>query len=229
MTRRLAVALILAGTLAWGQSPRLLRTPVSRLVALLPPPPAPDSVPALADLETVKQIQAWRSPEQAALAARVDAWDVWDFSEVLGPWFAKDGLPQTARFFKQVGDELAEVSLGAKKRFKRPRPPKVDAGLQPVIRVPASASYPSGHSLYLFMEAEVLADLFPELRARLLEYAHRAAWARVLGGVHFPSDIVAGRLLGQAFVAALRRNPAYAVQLETCRAEMAAARIGKAS
>lgn len=218
---------LLAGVV-WGQAPRLLPMPTAELVALLPEPPAPGSLAAQADLETVKRIQDARTPEQAARAGRVDAWDIWDYAPVVGPWFAKPTVPRTAALFARLSDELGLVSREAKKRFGRPRPPLVDPAIRPLVSLPATGSYPSGHSLFLFMEAEVLADLFPDLRRELFDFAHRAAWTRVIAGVHFPSDVVAGRLLGQAFVEALRKNPAYLDELEACRAEAAPLRMKKA-
>jgi len=92
-----------------------------------------------------------------------------------------------------------------------------------------SSSFPSGHSLYLFVQAGVLGELFPEFREELQAHAHRSAWTRVLGGVHFPTDVVGGRLLAEAILAHLKTIPAFREAVEACRAEAAPFRMKKAA
>lgn len=207
---------------------RFLRSEVD-LAASLPLPPAPGSLAALADLEAVRQAQAWRSPDQVAWAKAVDKGTVWDNADVLGGWFSEAKLPRLARFFRDIGKDLRPLTAAAKKRYDRPRPPRVDARIQPCLDLPDNGSYPSGHSLYIFMEAEVLAKIFPEARIALFERAHRAAWGRIFAGVHFPSDVVAGRILAKAFVDEIKKNPAFVAEVEGCRAEAAPFQIKKAS
>ncbi len=197
---------------------------------VLPRPPEPDSLAALGDLETVLQNQAWRTAEQVALARAVDGGGPFDFAQALGPWFAPSNVPGLARLLKQIGDELQPLSVQAKHCHFRPRPPLVDPRVQPCVPLSReSSSYPSGHSLYLFVQAGVLAEVFPEEREALLAYAHRAAWSRILGGVHFPTDVVGGRLLAAAFLAELRKSPAFREAVEACRKEAEPFRMKKAA
>jgi acid phosphatase (class A) len=67
--------------------------------------------------------------------------------------------------------------------------------------------------------ALLLAEIFPERRDELLAWAHRAAWSRIIGGVHFPTDDVGGQLLAETFVAEVLKNPAARAALERARAE----------
>lgn len=210
------------------ESFRLLARPGLDFAAVLPAPPAAGSMVAAADLEAVLQAQVWRTPAMVAWAQAVDKGRVWDNAEVLGPWFAEARLPRTARFFRAIGKELAPVSAAAKQRFGRPRPTHVDARIRPCIAAPEGSSYPSGHALYFFMEAEVLTEIFPEAREALFQRAHRAAWGRILTGVHFPTDVVGGRLLAKAFVDEIRKSPAFRKEIEACRAEAALHQLKKA-
>lgn len=193
----------------------------------LPAPPSRGSVADAADLEAVRQAQAFRTPEQEAWARFVDQDTVWKAGDLLGPWFTAANLPGTARFFWELSVDGHGLSEAAKARHDRPRPSQVDPAIHPCVPLPPNASYPSGHSFQAWMRAEVLADLFPEHQKALRERAHRAAWARILGGVHYPTDDVGGRLLALAFVAELRKLPAYQDALVRCRREMA--RFGKAA
>lgn len=47
-------------------------------------------------------------------------------------------------------------------------------------------SYPSGHSSFSRVFANVLSDIVPERRAEFFARADEVAQDRVIGGVHFP-------------------------------------------
>ena len=48
------------------------------------------------------------------------------------------------------------------------------------------------------------------------------AWGRVIGGVHYPTDLAGGRLLGAAIVEELNANPAFEAALDKAKAEVEA-------
>ena len=197
--------------------------------AILPAPPAPGSLAAQADLEAVLQVQAWRTPEQVAWAKFTEKEDVFNHASVLGAWFTRENLPVTAAFFKKLGDDVYAVGEAAKTLHPRLRPYRAEARVQPCAERPTSNSYPSRHAMFAFVWADVLAELFPEKRAALFERAERAAWGRILGGVHYPSDSVGGRLLAEAFVAECRKSAAFRAAVEQVRAETAPFLVRKAA
>lgn len=188
---------------------------------ILPVPPAPGTLSARADLEAVLQMQAWRTPEQIVWAKRVDKNDAFLFGDLLGPWFTRENLPLTAALLKDVDEDRHEVTEIAKNLFARARPWVVDPRVQPCVGKPGNDSYPSGHATAIFTRAGVLAEIFPEKREQIFEFAHRAAWGRVYGGVHFPSDLVGAWMLAEPLVAELKKSAAFQAQVEKCRAEMA--------
>ncbi len=199
------------------------------LARVVPAPPVAGSLAALADLEAVLQAQAWRTPEQVAWAKRIEKMTVFDNADVLGAWFTKEKLPLTAAFFKDIGEDLHEVSEVAKKLYTRPRPFVADASIQPCVERPTTDSYPSGHGFAAFVWAAVLTDIFPSQRTELFAFAHRLVWGRVLGGVHYPSDLVAGRFIAEAFLIELKKSPAFRAAVEQVRTEVAAAAVKKAA
>ncbi len=194
--------------------------------ALLPEPPAAGSLAAESDLLAVRQAQAGRTPEQVAWAKLVEKDVMFNNATVLGAWLTKENLPKTAEFFAQVGEDLRAMDGASKKPFLRARPTTLDASLQPCVAVPASTSYPSGSAMQAWVWAELLAEIFPAKRGALMERAERAAWGRVIGGVHFPSDLVGGKRLAGVFLAEARKNVAFRAGIEAARAEMVA-RAGK--
>ena len=191
-------------------------------VALLPVPPVQGTLAAQVDIEAVLQVQAWRTPEQVAWAKVVEKDQVFNHAAVLGAWFTAERLPATVAFFTALGEDLRAIDPVAKQPFLRPRPSVVDARVQPCVTQPASSSYPSGSGMQSFVWAELLAEMIPAKRAELLARAHRAAWGRVLGGVHFPSDVVAGQRLAEAYLKEARKSAAFREALERSRNEMSA-------
>ena len=101
--------------------------------------------------------------------------------------------------------------------------------MQPCVALPANDSYPSGHAYGAYLRAAVLAEIFPEKRAEIFDRARYVAWGRVIGGVHFPTDLEGGRRLAEAGFAELKKSATFRAALEKCRAEAAGLRLKKAA
>ena len=198
--------------------------------SVLPPPPDVRSLAGLADLETVLQVQADRTPADIAWAKFIEKDDIYaDYGDLFGPWFAEKNLPFLADFLRQVTADSHKVNKVVKDLYPRRRPPIAEPTVQPCVAIPQTNSYPSGHSLRAHLWAAVLGDIFPDRQVELAARAHQVAWGRVIGGVHFPSDDVGGRIVAQAIAAEMRKSPAYRAAIEQCRAEAAPFRLKKAA
>jgi acid phosphatase (class A) len=81
-----------------------------------------------------------------------------------------------------------------------------------------SFSYPSGHATRGVLAARVLAELAPARRAELLRLGEQVGYDRVVGGVHYPSDVLAGQRLGAALADELLARPELAAELAAVRA-----------
>jgi acid phosphatase (class A) len=205
---------------------------------LLRPPPSGDSERAR-DLEAVRAAQRARTSEQAAWAEATSKVDLFVFASILGSHFARERVPTTAAFLRRVYRSALPSLEAAKYCWNRLRPFEVDPTLEPlalslagtrtratpqaarskalpglknpVARVSYVPSYPSGHALVGTMVAVLLAEMVPEKCAVLLALGRAYGDARVVSGVHFPSDVEGGRVLGTALVETMQRNERFRV------------------
>ena len=100
---------------------------------------------------------------------------------------------------------VAESVSGVLKTWAdRARPPLSNPYPEPLVDLPATYSFPSGHATVSFACATVLALAVPRLRIPLFALAALIAWSRVYVGVHYPFDVLVGAVLGLAIAIALR-------------------------
>ena len=62
--------------------------------------------------------------------------------------------------------------------------------------MPGSTSFPSGHSASGFAFATAVGDQLPRLALPLRFLAAVVAYSRVHSGVHYPSDVLVGSVIG---------------------------------
>jgi undecaprenyl-diphosphatase len=88
------------------------------------------------------------------------------------------------------------VFLRLKRMFRRRRPCVFEPHCWATLLPPDQFSFPSGHTITAFAVAVSLATFYPELGAGLLFCAFSVAASRVLLGMHFLSDVLAGAAIG---------------------------------
>jgi len=192
---------------------------------LLPPPPAAGSAEEKAEFDELRAIAARSTPEMRAIAAR-DAKDETPdiFNTAIG--FDLASRPATFKLLKMVVEEEDGDTKGAKAFFHRERPYAADPSLKtctPVKPGKAPTSYPSGHASLAFSMGVVLASLMPEKSQAILARSAEYAEHRLVCGVHFRSDIVAGQQFGTVLALKLMQNPQFQAQMNLARAELRAA------
>jgi acid phosphatase (class A) len=90
----------------------------------------------------------------------------------------------------------------------------------PAVNLTYSPSYPSGHAMVGAMMAILLAEMVPERRGALFERGWGFGEARLISGVHFPSDIEAGRALGTVLVCLLQQDRRFSADFSAARREL---------
>lgn len=198
---------------------------------ILGPPPAPGSKAFKADKDRFESTRGLAGSARWTLAQR-DA-------DLVGPESFKSfgcaaevriGLtttPTLARMMLRIEGDAIPVYEPIKARYNRIRPA---IGNNKPICVPredwlrTSGSYPSGHSLIGWSWGLVLAELVPDRSAQLVARGRDFGESRVICGVHWESDVEAGRELGSALVARLHADSGFLADLARARDEITAAR-----
>lgn len=88
------------------------------------------------------------------------------------------------------------VFLVLKKAANRPRPCAIAPHAWATLLPPDQFSFPSGHTMTAFAVSTPLLSFYPDLAPVLLFCSTSIAASRILLGMHFLSDVVAGCLLG---------------------------------
>jgi hypothetical protein len=197
--------------------------------SLLSGPPAPDSPENRADIQAVLSRQKTRTPADIARARSEETLSPAAFADVLGTGFTPDKFPLTFALLNDATTDADSISSAAKQLWHRPRPPLQDHDIHPVVPVPANASYPSGHATRGALWSIILAQLAPELKDRLLARGAQIGQDRIVGGVHFPTDVAAGQKLGRALAKRFLENPKFQTDLERAEAEFASVRPNSAA
>ena len=190
---------------------------------LLAPPPLPDSTEQAADMATVHSVYQAASDADKQAAYAEKKFSVYNFTDSVGAYFVETNLPKTTAFFEKVQKDAETVTDLGKDYFHRPRPFTTDPSLANG-KLEKSFSYPSGHSTESMVLALVLADLLPDKHDAIIAHARQMGWHRVQIARHYPTDIYAGRVLGQAIAKEFKHSDEFEKEANEAKAEIEAAR-----
>jgi undecaprenyl-diphosphatase len=113
-------------------------------------------------------------------------------------------MRQNALYVASSAASTALLNLAVKQIFKRQRPFRVHVTLTPVYQ-PGGYSFPSGHTSLSFATATALSRAYPKWYVIIPSFlwAGTVGYSRIYLGVHNPSDVAAGSLLGIGTASAL--------------------------
>ena len=185
-------------------------------------PPPPDAIVTHREMDELHAIAARSTAEDRAVAKR-DAENETPtiFNDAAG--FDLSGSPQTFKLLTLVGDEEEDDTKGAKAYFHRDRPYAAEPAIKtctPVKPGKAANSYPSGPATRAFSMGVVLASLVPARSQEILARASQYAERRLICGVHYRSDIVAGQQFGTVLALKLMQKPEFQALMTAAQAEL---------
>jgi acid phosphatase (class A) len=167
---------------------------VSKLIdfnykSILDNPPKNSSESTLKELIYILEITNNRNNEETKLVYKVDSKAsilVVDFCNEKNIIFPKAE-------FDQLYNIIKPLIINTKTYFNRARPYQLAKFYGLTIDVIETEthhtpSYPSGHTVYARLAANLVSRSNPEFKNELDQIVNRSAYARVLQGVHYPSD-----------------------------------------
>ena len=190
------------------------------LTSLLAPPPTADSPEQKQEIAALLAIQASRTPADEAAATADSDQNVFRFADVIGQAFNPGKLPKTSALFSLAAGAVSTLVPAAQDHWDRARPFTASAEIKPCLSLPKSPSYPSGNATFGAMCAVLLGNMLPEKQTAIFQRARQYENTRLIGGVHYPSDVEAGRIAGTVIAAFLLQNPAFKTEFEAAKAEM---------
>lgn len=199
--------------------------------AFLPPPPAAGSLREQDDIaayRATRELQGTPRWDQASADNEIETPSAPRvFDEALGVAFAPERMPVLTRLLGRMLGDLETVQTPAKRGFIRPRPFVTEPAricVPPEPWLAASGSYPSGHAALGWAWALVLSEMAPDRADQILARGLAYGDSRAICGVHYASDVEAGRIVGAALFAALKADPAFQADFAIARRELAKAR-----
>jgi len=113
-----------------------------------------------------------------------------------------NGLKTKLKYIKKISESIEPIILFYKYLYNKKRPSKhaeeknIDwSGDDNEMKTVFTPSYPSGHSTQAYFLAYNLSDKYPEYEKDFFILADAVATSRIDRGVHYPSDIEAGKKL----------------------------------
>lgn len=173
-----------------------------------PPPPAPDSEQRAAEIAEVKNFA--RTPRTTGLAFTVQYGiygqpashylPILQAHDRVLEYHLEHNAPWVARAYAAIGAGWLDAyiaSQDAKYFYWTARPSIFDPSITTTLPNPNFPSYISNGAVLSGVVAPILAHLFPRDAAQFAREADQAAETRLWAGIHFRSDLEAGKQLGK--------------------------------
>jgi len=171
--------------------------------ALLGPPPAPDSLRGQSDRDAYLQTRSLQGSPRWAQAIRDN--DIWA-GGALERYSCATGVEIGAKTTPAVWTLLHRIELDVR-----------------TVGTPAKDFYNPSRPMVGWSWALVLSEMRPANTDALLAAGKAIGDSRWICGVHYQSDVEAGRTLGAAMVARLHAEPQFQADFARAKAELAKA------
>lgn len=152
------------------------------------------------DLRLMRRVNRWSAPQwvRAWMICATRGGDGWLWYALMAALLLAGG---EGRFRAVAGMMLAGALsitnfLWLKRVTNRKRPCYMEPHCWAKLLPPDQFSFPSGHTMTAFALAVVVSLFYPSLMAGVMFCAVSIGASRILLGMHFLSDVLAGSLLG---------------------------------
>lgn len=185
-------------------------------------PPATGSATQMNELASILAKQrSMSAAEKAAVKAEDHITPGMMLDPVLGKGYSLATHPALFTLMGHAASDAWRIADSAQDHWNRTRPWITDSRVKLLVSSITRPSYPSGHSTTNHIWAHVLSELFPKKRDALFKRAYAIGMHRVAAGVHYPSDVLAGKRLAAAIYEKMSKSPEFQRELAAARAELA--------
>ena len=145
------------------------------------------------------------------------------FSIPLGLQISPTETPQIYKLLLDALPTCESICTMPKAHYMRKRPfmyfdePTLTPDDEKFLRV--NGSYPSGHTVFGYSAALLLAEINPAAQDTILARGYMYGESRVIVGAHWQSDVNAGYMAAAMAVAKLHTNKRFLKQMEKAKAE----------
>ena len=148
------------------------------------------------------------------------------FSDAFGIKISKEETPEIYTLISRMQEDAGDLSTrSAKNYYMRMRPFMLfgEQSLTPGAEkwLATNGSYPSGHTAIGWATALVLAEINIDRQNEILKRGFEFGQSRVICGVHYQSDVDAGRVVASGIVARLHADEGFCTQLAKAKKEFA--------
>jgi hypothetical protein len=189
-----------------------LEKPVSYLIDfnwknILQPPPSNSDNDTIKELELISKETKNRTQQDIELIYNIDLNLDDPFLNLMKIY----NLNYPQKYIDIFYDIVRPVLLNTKNYWNRPRPTQLAKLYNiniDIIKTDTthSGSYPSGHTVYSKLVANILKSIYPQIDSKsLTNIVYTVAQARVMQGVHYPSDNRASLIFADVMFAKLNK------------------------
>jgi acid phosphatase (class A) len=216
----LAVLFVIASSPADSFEATYLSTNELDLSKMIAPSPPSDSELHRQDMASVLGLQNTRTASQAQRAIEDNEQSYTRVAdEVFGDKASALRGPKITSFFRGVNEDSRAIFLASKDVWNRPRPYSANPEVHAIGELPKTGSYPSGHATRGYLVAIMLSNMAPEKSAALFARGREYGENRVVAGVHYPTDVEAGRLSASAIASAMMQNDRFRRDFNEAKSE----------
>jgi len=165
------------------------------LKTLIPKPAANDSIKTIKELKVVSSATKNRTELELELVQSVDKEPL----DLFYRFLESKNLKFPKSKFDDFYNIVEEYVYALKYYFNRARPDQIAPyhGLEINVlhtETHHTPAYPSGHTMYAELAANIASDEYPEYKEVFFKLSDYCGVARVLQGVHYPSDNEASKI-----------------------------------